>query len=1149
MASFRRFRPDDVNKFSKCNLDPLTETYELGFYLQYYAKWPSLFQVCEDVDGNIVGYIMGKVESSPDAYKYSEHYLPWHAHITALTVAPEARRLGVGRILTEQLEAAADANDAWFVDLFVRKSNHRAIAFYESLGYSVYRVVKDYYGDHATDPDKDSEDAFDMRKSMRRDQHRRHIRDDGKNHVVDPEDVCYTVSLPTYRGPSYDASVTNLTYTLGAADSSYGVVDLVLSFVSPLTPTSTLRQSIPAAYLAVHVRGSIDISVYAEANGQWVSGTEDAVIQWEIHELSTATNTSGTPEIKSWGVARDTQLIFSESSDRAEWGEFRFSAASDAQHQAGPASTVRHQFAQNGYLSGFVDSHFRPLNESEPTFAFSKTFPLSSQSARVGKPPFGTMSTLFTFAFVQDPIVQFAAARGLTFMRPLWASYFATSDNLVGYHYKDFDIASRFSNDYTRRLEKDAEASGPDEYRDIVLLSARQVLGALQFSGTPENPMLFLKEISSSGNFQTVDVIFPTFPFFLYTNPRWLGYLLEPLLEHQLSGQYPNNYSMHDLGTHFPNATGHAHGDDEYMPVEECGNMLIMGLAFVNSMRQGSHQAWATPAPGRASPPRYRQLGLNHLEADGVGVDMPRPLVKGHESQDPSSAWSWVQKFYPLWRRWVGYLVRESLIPSNQLSTDDFAGWLANQTNLALKGIIGIRAMAGLSLVVGEKEDAQQYKSISSNYIHQWLEYGISRDETHAKLAYTWYGSWTTLYNLFADSLLCFHVSNSAISVTPGRQKPLNRQASAALIPDEVYSMQSKWYDAVLQRYGLPLDSRHLYAKSDWQLFAAAVASSGTRSAIVRRMALWVNETVTDEPPRYERDNRSASPRPIRDDNDGGRRRSASPNGNADAGPKISSGPRDDDDDGAINPGSNLFVTGIHPRLTEAEVSKMFEKYGDVEKCQIMRDPHTKESRGFGFVKMVTSDQAEAAKEGLQGEQIEGRTLSIEKARRARPRTPTPGKYFGPPKRDPRPRFDDRRRGGYGGGAGGSGRDDYRYRGYERGNERRYDDRRYDDSRSGYDRGYREERRYDDRSYGRDQERGYERRDRDDYYGRERYAGRDDRDRYAQRGGPGGYDRERYDRQSERDPARSREPAGGGSGYGESAARSDAREAYTGSEY
>lgn len=101
----------------------------------------------------------------------------------------------------------------------------------------------------------------------------------------------------------------------------------------------------------------------------------------------------------------------------------------------------------------------------------------------------------------------------------------------------------------------------------------------------------------------------------------------------------------------------------------------------------------------------------------------------------------------------------------------------------------------------------------------------------------------------------------------------------------------------------------------------------------------------------------------------------------------------------ARNPGSNLFVTGIHPRLSEGEVSRLFEKYGDVEGCSIMKDPHTQESRGFGFVKMVTAEQADAAKEGLQGENIEGRTLSIEKARRARPRTPTPGKYFGPPKR------------------------------------------------------------------------------------------------------------------------------------------------------
>lgn len=130
--------------------------------------------------------VMGKVEASPDAYKYSEHYLPWHAHITALTVAPEARRLGIGKILTDQLEAAADIHDAYFVDLFVRKSNHRAIAFYKKQGYSIFRVVKDYYGG---DNPQSNEDAYDMRKAMKRDERQKHVRENGEKFEVQPEDV------------------------------------------------------------------------------------------------------------------------------------------------------------------------------------------------------------------------------------------------------------------------------------------------------------------------------------------------------------------------------------------------------------------------------------------------------------------------------------------------------------------------------------------------------------------------------------------------------------------------------------------------------------------------------------------------------------------------------------------------------------------------------------------------------------------------------------------------------------------------------------------------------------------------------------------------------------------------------------------------
>lgn len=133
--------------------------------------------------------VMGKLESSPPMYQFSEHYLPWHAHITALTVAPHARRLGLARILTQGLEASADEYDAWFVDLFVRKSNTIAQKLYEGLGYTVYRRVLDYYNDDPTDPDADGEDAYDMRKKGKRDKEGKHVRENGKEFTVHPEEV------------------------------------------------------------------------------------------------------------------------------------------------------------------------------------------------------------------------------------------------------------------------------------------------------------------------------------------------------------------------------------------------------------------------------------------------------------------------------------------------------------------------------------------------------------------------------------------------------------------------------------------------------------------------------------------------------------------------------------------------------------------------------------------------------------------------------------------------------------------------------------------------------------------------------------------------------------------------------------------------
>jgi len=107
----------------------------------------------------------------------------------------------------------------------------------------------------------------------------------------------------------------------------------------------------------------------------------------------------------------------------------------------------------------------------------------------------------------------------------------------------------------------DSIAAGGQDYLTITSLSARQAFAAVQLCGTDAKPYLFLKEISSDGNIQTVDVLYPAMPIFLYSNPILVKYLLDPLFENQEAGQFPQTYAMHDLGGNYPRAIGHPSGD------------------------------------------------------------------------------------------------------------------------------------------------------------------------------------------------------------------------------------------------------------------------------------------------------------------------------------------------------------------------------------------------------------------------------------------------------------------------------------------------------------------------------------------------------------------------------------------------------------
>ncbi|KAF4636468.1 hypothetical protein G7Y89_g1608 [Cudoniella acicularis] len=561
----------------------------------------------------------------------------------------------------------------------------------------------------------------------------------------------------TQTGLQYTSTSSIFTMTVGG-------VGMNITFTSPITPDDFKRQSLLFSYLEVQVT-SLDgqphnVQLYTDISAEWVAGNHNSVAQWD-HGV--------TPDgIAYHKVFRQTQLEFSETSDQADWGNWYYSTknSSNLSFQLGQDIVVRGAFEANGTLADTQDTNFRPISQNWPVFGYSSDF---------GTIRTETHSTLYTIGLTQENAIQFAGQSGIVPLPSLWTSYFSSETDAVSFFYNDYGEASRIARGLDNQIQKDSVAAAGQDYATITSLAARQAFGAIQLVGNLTKQYIFLKEISSDGNIQTVDVIFPFHPVLLYLKPELLKLLLDPLFENQESGQYPNQYSMHDLGSHYPNATGHPDGKDEPQPLEECGNMLIMTLAY------------AQRAKDRA----------------------------------------YLTQHFKILDQWTQYLIAEALIPANQISTDDFAGSLANQTNLALKGIIGIEAMAVIANITGNTAVGANYTNIAHSYIDQWQVLGVAQDATppHTTLGYGLNDTHGLLYNLYGD-----------------------RELNLNLVPQSIYDMQSAFYPTVTLQYGVPLDTRHNYTKNDWEMFTAAIAGQSTQEMFIKELASWINETPTNFP-------------------------------------------------------------------------------------------------------------------------------------------------------------------------------------------------------------------------------------------------------------------------------------------------------------
>jgi hypothetical protein len=547
-----------------------------------------------------------------------------------------------------------------------------------------------------------------------------------------------------------------------------GGVQLDLTFFTPTILSDLEVLSRPVTYISFTARSidgkpHHDVSILLDVDPIIAVNAPGEAVTYSRNQTETQT-------VLSVG-SRDQHILNRAGDDlRIDWGYFHLSVPND---EESAAAIVR-------------DTFLSPDGAFISTGLLSKADDMDA-SPIVGRGDAHLATELILHTVSDQPVTRhllvsytegFAIQYLQRNLRPWWQRNGQSVAAMLDAAEREMPALEKRGNELDTNLTADLTRVGGANYANLCILAYRQAWAAHGFVADLDGrPLVFGKENFSNGSIATVDVLYPASPFFLLFNPVLLEAELRPLLEYTaLPNRWRFPFAPHDLGT-YPLANGQTYGggeatEENQMPVEESGNMLLMIDAVA------------------------RSEGKADLAA----------------------------QFWPKLTQWANFLKDHGLDPENQLTTDDFAGHVTHNANLALKAIDALEAYADLARLLGKNDVARDFSKTAHEYALKWID--LDKEGDHYKIAYDSGNTWSQKYNLVWDQLLGYN-----------------------LFPPSVRESEIAFYKTKINKYGLPLDSRADYTKLDWSIWTATLASNPADfNAIMEPIALWVNETPTRVP-------------------------------------------------------------------------------------------------------------------------------------------------------------------------------------------------------------------------------------------------------------------------------------------------------------